>query len=105
MEIGFKYKIVELGFLSLYGVGNTGYYFSNTSSDVEYTVGNSTYNYNLETSETTSRVGYGFGAGVQFDLGSIKPFFELKANGANFIGKADNEATKNFYTASIGIIL
>lgn len=105
IEVGMKYKVVKLGFISLYGVANTGYYLSNTSTDVEYTAGNGTTNYNILTSETTSRIGYGFGAGVQFDFDSLKPFFEFKANGANLIGKENGEASKNYYTASIGIIL
>ncbi len=105
IEIGAKYKIVEIGFVSLYTIGNISYNYISTSTDVDYNVGFTSFGYPIQTSQTDRRIGYGIGAGLQLDFKLIKGFLEFKTNGANLIGKSDGESFKNFYTISAGVIL
>lgn len=105
IEVGVKYKITEIGFISLYTVGNLSYNYISTSSDVDYNVGFTSFGFPIQSSQTDRRLGYGIGAGLQLDFSVVKAFLEFKANGANLIGKSDGETTKNFYTISAGVIL
>lgn len=105
IEVGVKYKITEIGFISLYTVGNLSYNYISTSSDVDYNVGFTSFGFPIQSSQTDRRLGYGIGAGLQLDFSLVKAFLEFKANGANTIGRNDGESIKNFYTISAGVIL
>lgn len=105
IEVGVKYKLTEIGFISLYTIGNLSYNYISTSSDVEYNVGFTSFGFPIQSSQTDRRLGYGIGAGLQLDFSLVKAFLEFKANGANIIGRSDGENMKNFYTISAGVIL
>ncbi|MCX6139391.1 MAG: outer membrane beta-barrel protein [Candidatus Kapabacteria bacterium] len=52
----------------------------------------------------TSRGGAAFTGGIEFNLGGLRPFFELKYNMTNLIGKAAGEETMSFLNVSLGLV-
>lgn len=52
----------------------------------------------------TSRFGAAATAGVEFNLGGLRPFFELKYNWTNLIGRKEGEATMAFLNVSLGLV-
>ncbi len=57
-----------------------------------------------EIEPTTSRIGAALAAGIEFNLGGLKPFIELKYNMTNLVGKADGEETMGFLNVSLGLV-
>jgi len=52
----------------------------------------------------TSRIGAAATAGVEFNLGGLRPFFELKYNLTNLVGKEAGEETMAFLNVSLGLV-
>ena len=52
----------------------------------------------------TARGGAAFTGGVEFNLGGLKPFIELKYNMTNLVGKSDGEETMSFLNVSLGLV-
>ena len=57
-----------------------------------------------EIEPTTSRIGAALAAGIEFNLGGLKPFIELKYNMTNLVGKADGEEAMSFLNVSLGLV-
>ena len=52
----------------------------------------------------TSRFGAAITGGLEFNLGGLRPFLELKYNWTNLVGKEEGEATMSFLNVSIGLV-
>lgn len=88
-------------FIGVYGTADLTYNIISNTTD---------YNHNdlgipiagLEPEVQDSRLGFGFGAGVDFNF-LFTGNLEVKYNYANLIGKVDDEQDKAFLTLSLGI--
>lgn len=58
----------------------------------------------MELEPTTSRIGAAAGAGVQFDIGGLRPFVEFKYYWTNLVGAAANEEQVSFLNVSLGLL-
>ncbi len=58
----------------------------------------------IELEPSTSRVGAAAAAGVQFDLGGLRPFVEFKYHWTNLIGADPAEASLGFLNISLGLL-
>lgn len=96
ISVGFNYYVFK-SFLGVYGTGELTYnYISNA---VETPMG-----IDMPTGPTDSRVGFGIGAGVDFDLPIITLNVEAKYNFMNLIGKVSGEEDKRYVTLSLGVV-
>ncbi|MFH1049997.1 MAG: hypothetical protein V1779_03590 [bacterium] len=85
--------------IGVYGTGELAYNYIYNSVDVDY----QGLPISIEESPTDSRVGFGLGAGLDIDLKLLMLNLEAKYNISNFIGKVSNEATKSYFTLSLGV--
>lgn len=58
----------------------------------------------IELEPSTSRVGAAAAAGLQFDLGGLRPFIEFKYHWTNLIGADPAEASLGFLNISLGLL-
>ena len=58
----------------------------------------------MELEPTTSRIGAAAGAGVQFDIGGLRPFVEFKYYWTNLLGAPADEQRMSFLNVSLGLL-
>lgn len=87
-------------FIGLYAVGELTYNY--VSSSVDYNQGSIPLS--ISKSPTDSRIGFGLGAGSDFDIKLITLNLEIKYNYINLIGQKAGEESKAFVSVSLGAI-
>ena len=87
-------------FLGLYLSGDVSYNYLSYSYDVIW----NDRPIPAKSSESDSRIGYGLGFGLDFDLRLFRINFEAKFNSANIIGRSGDEKHKNYGTITLGIV-
>jgi opacity protein-like surface antigen len=95
---GINFYIINSA-IGIYGTGELAYNYIYNSVDVQY----EDIPISLEKSPTDNRVGFGLGAGIDLDLQLLTINLEAKYNISNLIGKESNEATKSYFTVSLGV--
>jgi opacity protein-like surface antigen len=100
IALGINAYIVK-SFINLYAVGDVTYNYIGYSYDI---IWKNNLGIPLSKPESDSRLGYGLGAGLDFDLSLFKLNFEAKFNSANIIGRSGDEKQKNYGTLTLGII-
>ncbi|MFC2130715.1 outer membrane beta-barrel protein [Bacteroidota bacterium] len=98
ITVGMNYYIIN-STIGVYGTGELSYNYIYNSVDADY----QGVPIPLEESPTDSRVGFGLGAGVDFDATLVTLNLEAKYSIANLIGKESGEETKSFFSLSLGI--
>ena len=99
LSAGLHYQF-NRGLVSLYFMGDMTYNYMMNSVDV---------NYNKQSfplppeNETISRIGIGFGGGLDFHIPIFTGNIEAKYNIVNFIGRDPLEAEKSYFTLTLGI--
>jgi opacity protein-like surface antigen len=88
-------------FVNLYATGDITYNYMSYSYDL---IWKGAPGIPISNSENDARVGYGIGAGIDFDLILLKANFEAKFNCMNLIGRISDEKRKNYGTFTVGII-
>jgi len=89
-------------FIGLYAVGEVSYNYISYSSDI---VWNNNPSIPISISpKNDSRLGYGLGIGIDFDLSLFKTNLEIKFNSANIIGRVGDEEEKKYGSITLGII-
>jgi len=88
-------------FINLYVIGDVTYNYISYSYDI---VLKNKPGIPITNSTSDSRLGYSFGAGLDFDLSLFKINLETKFNAANIIGRVGDEKQKNYGTITVGII-
>lgn len=88
-------------FVGVYATGDLTYNMISTSTDIDYK-DTSIPIQGLEADPQDSRLGFGFGAGIDFNL-VFTGNLEVKYNYTNLIGKDVDEADKTFLSVSLGI--
>ena len=58
----------------------------------------------IELEPSTTRIGAAAAAGVQFDLGGLRPFVEVKYHWTNLVGTDPGEGSLNFVNVSLGLL-
>ncbi len=101
ISAGVDYYLLNKELLGVYATGTIDYVYITNTVDVMY----NNVPLNLSKSPTYSRVGFGVGAGVDFNIKILLLNLELKYNIANLIGKDKGEETKSYFTASLGVFL
>ena len=86
--------------VGIYGVGELSYNYLYSSIDAQY----GDVPVQIDESAKTSRVGFGIGAGLDFDISLATLNLELKYNIANLIGKETGEKDKNYLSISLGVL-
>jgi len=93
---GVQYYIVDKT-IKVYLIGELNYnYFTAHGSFLGIPVPNT------DLSQSSSRIGFVGGAGVELNLGIVSPLLEFKYSLANLIGKESGELTKSYFMLSIG---
>lgn len=85
--------------IGIYGVGDLSYNYISSSVDIETKGIELPYS----TTPSESRVGFGLGAGIDFDISLLKLNLEAKYNYTNLIGKTDGEGDKSYFTLGLGV--
>lgn len=100
ISTGLNYYLWEAA-ISMYLLGDLQYnYISNNIEQIDGAV------LNLPSlSPSNSRVGFGFGAGLELDLKVVSGVLEAKYHIANLIGKESGEESKNYLTLSLGVFI
>lgn len=98
---GVNFYVIQ-SVVGVYATGNLAYnYISNT---VDYQKGDVSIPVST-LSPTDSRVGVGFGAGMDFDIELLKLNLEGTFNIINLIGKDPDEENKSFFSLDLGVYL
>ncbi len=53
---------------------------------------------------STSRFGAALTGGLEVNVGGLRPFFELKYNWTNLVGKEEGELARNFLNVTFGLV-
>lgn len=85
--------------VGIYGVGDLSYNY--ISSSVDLKSGSVSVPYTRTPSD--SRVGFGIGAGLDFDMKLLTLNIEAKYNYTNLIGKESSEGDKTYFTLGFGV--
>lgn len=99
ISIGVNWYLLKTSF-SPYITGNLVYnYIANSIDIVKMNT-----ELPIATSRQQSRIGAGFGLGIEFNLQIVTLCLEAKYNYVNLIGKTSSEANKNYLDIGVGII-
>lgn len=99
LSAGLHYQF-NRGLVSLYFMGDMTYNYMMNSVDVKY----NKQSFPLPPkNETISRIGIGFGAGLDFHIPIFTGNLEAKYNIVNFIGRDPIEAEKSYFTLTLGV--
>lgn len=99
VSAGFNFYLIR-SVLGVYLTGDLTYNFiTHTLNVVQQTA----EEIPLSLSPSDSRVGVGFGAGIDWDFNSLILNFDARYSIANLIGKSENEQSKSFLSFSVGV--
>jgi hypothetical protein len=94
---GYLFKSI----IGVYATANLAYNYISYS----YDIGSDDYSaIPISTSDAVSRLGYGFGAGVDISLGLVTLNLEAKFNSTNIIKMNSVEPSKNYGVFSVGVV-
>ncbi|MBM2813646.1 MAG: b-brl protein [Ignavibacteria bacterium] len=89
-------------FIGVYGTGELTYNF--IANSVDFQKGDVPIPFAYDLNPTDSRVGVGFGAGLDIDLSILTINLETKYNIANMIRSDAKEETKAYLTLTLGVV-
>jgi hypothetical protein len=98
LTVGLNFYIIN-STIGIYGTGELSYNYISYTVDADY----QGVPIPLERSTPDNRVGFGIGAGINFDIKLLILNLETKYNIANLIGTEKGEQQKNYLTVSLGV--
>ncbi len=102
ITVGINYYVIRTG-IGLYATGELAYNYNkntvNWGNDI------TAIPLNLDATPTYSRVGAGFGVGLDINAFFLLANLEAKYNLSNVIGRETGEELKSYFTLSLGIYL